>query len=299
MSIYAKDDNSGEKDLGNTGVLNSSDTKINPSTSDNQLNGNQKTRITDINGDEVVLSEGSVPTISQDQHTDPVDFYFTQSIADTTLSENTIVDATYVTVADATGASAGKALTIIGSNSRVIQAIILSVDGSNININVPIDKIYPSGSKVEFGEWNMNVDGSSTKKIFKICPPSGIQWDITRIIFSIQDDVAMDDAKFGGITYLTNGVVLRKTDGLKKNIFVVNSNGGFAERCFNVRYNDKAPAGSYGFTAEKKLGGQDNYGVVVRLDGDQNDCLEIIIQDNLTGLQKLAAVCQGHITQEF
>lgn len=35
------------------------------------------------------------------------------------------------------------------------------------------------------------------------------------------------------------------------------------------------------------------------LGGNLNDCLEVIIQDNLTGLQKLAVTCQGHITQEF
>lgn len=256
-------------------------------------------KITDNDGEIIDITEGSLPVILQDQHTDPADFYFTKSIADTTLSTVAVVDNTYVTVANVTGASAGKALTIFGTNSRVLQAVIISVNGNNININVPVDKAYPSGSKVEFGDWNMNVDGSTTRQVFKMCPPAGVKWDIAQVIFTIQDDAAMDDGKFGGITYLTNGLVLRKTDGIKKNVFVVSSNGGFAERGCIIRYSDKAPAGSYGFTAQKKFGGQDNSGVVIRLDGSLNDCLEVIIQDNLTGLQKLSVTCQGHITQEF
>lgn len=269
------------------------------STSANQTNGNQKTRIVDSTGAEIVLSEGSVPTILQDQHSDPVDYYFVKAVTTTTLLANTIVDQQYVETTSTTGATNGLALTIIGSNGRVLQATIISVSGNKVYINVPVDKVYPAGSYVSFGNWNLNVDGSITKQIYRIKTPLNTRWDIDRVIFSIIDDTAMDDGKFGGITYLTNGIVLRKNNGVKKNIMVVSSNGGFAERCFDVRYADKAPSGSYGFTAKKDFKLDSGYGVVIRLDGDTNDELEIIVQDNLTGLQKFAVVAQGHITQEF
>lgn len=280
-------------------VKKSDGTIINPATSDIQSNGSQLTRIIDTNSRELVLSDGSIPTILEDRHTDPIDFYFVQAITTTTLLSNTIVDASYIETTSVVGATAGLALTILGSNGRAMQATIQSVSGNKVYINVPVDKIYPSGSYVSFGAWNMNVNGLVTKQLFRIKPPVGVKWDIDRVIFSILDDVAMDDGKFGGITYLANGVVLRKTNGTKKNIMVVNSNGGFAERCYDVRYADKAPSGSYGLTAKKDFKLDSGYGVVIRLDGDLGDELEVIVQDNLTGLQKLAVVCNGHITQEF
>lgn len=45
------------------------------------------------------------------------------------------------------------------------------------------------------------------------------------------------------------------------------------------------------------IGGQNKNGVVVRLNGDTQYKLEIINQDDLTGLSKLAHVFQGHVVQ--
>ena len=53
----------------------------------------------------------------------------------------------------------------------------------------------------------------------------------------------------------------------------------------------------YGFTYRRTFGGQDKNGVGVILHGDTEDQLEIINKDNLTGLNKLAHVCQGHVVQ--
>jgi len=53
----------------------------------------------------------------------------------------------------------------------------------------------------------------------------------------------------------------------------------------------------YGFSYRRTFGGQDKNGVVVRLHGGTQDKLEIINQDDLTGLNKLAHVSQGHVVQ--
>ena len=60
-------------------------------------------------------------------------------------------------------------------------------------------------------------------------------------------------------------------------------------------FDEKAPAGVYGFHALIHLAGQTEYGVTVRLDGDDGDRAELIIQDDLTALTNLIIRGHGHI----
>ncbi len=110
----------------------------------------------------------------------------------------------------------------------------------------------------------------------------------------ITDASEMDDTKFGGITALTKGVFLRKVNGVIKNIFNAKTNGDIALNCSTYSYADKAGAGNYGFRAIKTFGGQENQGVIIRLAGDTQDTLEIVVQDNLTGLTGMYIMAKGH-----
>ena len=177
-----------------------------------------------------------------------------------------------------------------------MQAIVKSISGKNITINVPLDYNFTTNAKVIFCEWNMNYDGSNNTLYYTISPPENVTWDITRIIFSITDDAAMDSTTFGGIASLPNGVVLRVKDDNYKNIFVVSDNGGFAERAYDVTYDDRrSPVSEYGFRVRRTFSGQDKDGVVIRLNGSKNEELQLIIQDDLTDITKFAANVQGHI----
>lgn len=233
----------------------------------------------------------------QDQTTDLVDLYMIDhaNAVDLTLASAVEVDAKSVTVVDATGVSAGDAIEFV-ENGHTMQAIVLSVVGTTINFNAPIDKPLTTACGCVAGKWNMIVDGSTTTRIFSIKPPPGIKWDITRVLFAMTATAVMDDSKFGSLTALTNGIVLRKTDSTKHNIFVASDNGGLAERMYDLTYPAKQPAGVYALRGRRTFGGQDKNGVVIRLDGDANDELQLLIQDDLSGgtLTKFALVAQGH-----
>ncbi len=242
-----------------------------------------------------IEANGAVSVNVQDQTTEIVDYYLTKLDNVSSLTVNVSVDDKLLQLNSTVGAVAYNAINIY-EEGHYFQALILSISGNNITINAPLDYNFTSNAIVEYASWNMNVDGSTTPIEFKLCVPSESEWDITRMMFSISDNTDMDDGKFGGIPSLTNGFVLRVEDGYYKNIFVVNDNGGFAERCYDTGYSDKAPAGLYGFKARRTFGGQDKNGVVVRLNGTDRDCITTVIQDDLTDLTKLAVVAQGHNT---
>ncbi|HBF47035.1 MAG TPA: hypothetical protein DDW91_11415 [Shewanella frigidimarina] len=67
------------------------------------------------------------------------------------------------------------------------------------------------------------------------------------------------------------------------NLFNVKSNGDIIEQ--SVSHNFLIPrtgVTEYGFASRVVWAGQENHGVVIRLDGALNESLEIVIQDNLT-----------------
>lgn len=47
----------------------------------------------------------------------------------------------------------------------------------------------------------------------------------------------------------------------------------------------------------RSFGGQDKNGVVIRVDGDLGESLELLIQDDLTGLETFRIVVQGHVVE--
>lgn len=234
-----------------------------------------------------------IPVEIQDQYSETIDLYLCQKYLTTNPTSSILLESRSIDLDSVSGIIAGDCIDI-SENGKTFQALVQSVVGSTVNFNCPSDQAFTSSAVVKLGKWNMNVNGSITPVIYNISPPAGVQWDINRIIIGILDDTAMDDSKFGGISSLTNGLVFRIKDGYYKNLFVVNDNGGFRERSFDAQYLDKAPAGYYGFGCRKTFNGQDKSGVTLRIDGDDGDELQIIIQDDLTNLNKLTCVAQGH-----
>jgi len=106
----------------------------------------------------------------------------------------------------------------------------------------------------------------------------------------------MDDGKFGGGSALTNGIVLRANNGDMTNIWNVKSNGEIALLAFDAQYADKAPAGLNGFRFRNTYGGQSKHGVVIRLGFSEK--LELLVQDDLTGLDGFTMMAQGHVVTD-
>ena len=183
----------------------------------------------------------------------------------------------------------------------VLSKVLIPGIGYTIYLDTPVDYYFSVNSFVSVGSHNLAVDGSVTPVIFKISPKGAsgdVEWDVTRLLVNIVDDSSMDATKFGGIPILTNGVVLRSVNGITKNIFNIKSNSDWAERAFDISYDDRAsPLGEYSFRVRRSFAGQDKNGVTIRLRASSDDELQLIIYDDLSDLTDFEVVIQGHVVE--
>jgi hypothetical protein len=222
----------------------------------------------------------------------------------TALAVATEEDERTITIDDATGFVDGNIVGIFEQNGpfyygeQVGVAVDLGGPGPYvITLDTPIDSAFPIGSAVLSATDNMAVKGDVTTKIFQIGSAqreTTVDLDITRFNGYIQDDSVMDDGKFGGLEALTFGVVLRIKDGTLTNMWNVKSNGDFGLLCFDTGYDSKPPSGdSHGFRFRNTYAGPSKHGVTIRL--FPGEVLQILIQDDLTGLEKFNMIAQGHV----
>jgi hypothetical protein len=241
-------------------------------------------------------TSGSLDVFLQDQFTTLIDLYVHQNIADLAISSNTSIDDTVIAIDSGHGVTSLDMVCII-EEGRYYQGIALTVSATAVGLDTPLDFAYTTAAGIHSAEHDLSVNGSGNPQIYHITPPSGTQWDVTRMLFHIEGTAAMDTSKFGDISALTNGLVVRATDGQTQNIFNVKTNGEFAERAYDITYDSKAPAGSTAFRCRRSFGGQDKNGVVVRLTGATSDQLQVIVQDNCSSLEHMHVIAQGHVVE--
>ena len=231
----------------------------------------------------------------QDQYSEAIDFYLCKDNGKTNPTVAMSINDVSVTVANNAGAAVGDCINI-SEEARMFQSIISNVNGNIITFNTPVDYAFTTSAVVCFGEWNLaTANGATTPVVFCIQPPIGAVYDIYDISVSMEDNTAMYESTFGGLTALTKGIVGRITDGYSKNLFLCSNNSGFREYGFATSYPDKVPSGTFAFWADKNF--KTINGSVLRIDGTTNDKIEIIVQDNLTGLSKLAVTVHGHVVE--
>lgn len=207
-----------------------------------------------------------------------------------------VAEDTVILVADTTGFVVGGHIVIRDASSNIHEHhfnIVAVVLNTSITVNRPIDIAYTTSATLEVVLMNMNVTGSlAVPLLYEIKAPSTEVWHINRVLISITDDVVMDDAKFGGIAALTNGVVLRYNGSTIHTMSHWLANQHMIEDMYDITYSSKAPAGSYGLRGRFSF---DKSDVVIRIDGSAGDTLEILIQDDLTALTTFTVKAQGHI----
>lgn len=242
-----------------------------------------------------------VKVFVQDQTTQVQDFFFHNEIASVNLATATAVDDRTVTLEAGQGA-----LATVGNNLEIAEGLqsaqyeILIIAGDILTLDSPIDAVYTMAALVEISTVNMAVDGSVTPVIFELDPIEGQEWDVTRVILVVEASgggSGMDFTTFGSLAALTNGCVLRFVNGETNNLFNWKTNGDFINRAFDHVFQTNLGATVTGFTSRFTFGGQDKHGVVVRLTGDNNDELQVVVQDDLTGLDSVRMIGQGHDTQ--
>ena len=232
----------------------------------------------------------------QDQTTPIIDNYFHQHLNETTLATNAVVDAKTVTLSSGHGAVVGNYI-VIYEGGNVSEFEVLGVATDVITIDSPMDFAYTTSAAVQIVNVNMAVDGSTTPVIFTVDPPAGFDYDITRVILNILDTSSMDFSTFGSGAAITNGVVLRVTNGAQRNLFNWKTNGELINRAFDHSFQTNNANNARGFTVRSTFSGAGKRGVTVRLNGDDNDELQIVIQDDLTGQDRITMIAQGHRVQ--
>ncbi len=170
---------------------------------------------------------------------------------------------------------------------------ILSIATNALTIDTPLENNYTTAAVVKTVLLNMGAAaGTVTVPItYKITPPAGETWSISRMLIAAVDATAMDDGTFAGMAALINGMVIRlNSANVKENLAVWRSNGDIAEDTYGVIYVSNPPTGEYGMRAlwpfsEMKAG--------LKLVGDTSDSLDIIIQDTLN-IDEFKIKFQGH-----
>lgn len=235
----------------------------------------------------------------QDQHTEPIAAYFSKAISNFTISVDTVVstatDLVYTFTATAGhGIVNGNEVILLDTAiGRSLSFKVLNVATNVITVDRPIDAVYHATTTLgRIITTQMAVNGSVTPQIFSIRAGS-TPADIVSMGITILDNTDMDDGKFGGITALTRGLVLRIINSYQRTIFCFKTNEEIKQFATRLEYSTKAPAGSYGLLAG--IAGREAYGVVLRI--ADNDVIQWVVQDDLTGLSSLKISALGHYTQ--
>jgi hypothetical protein len=240
--------------------------------------------------------ENPLPVSSVESTELALDLSFINSSGITFLTADVSPGDRIINVANATGITVGGVLGLGSGAGAFYFGEVLAINTLAITVDTPVDGTFLSGSSsVIVAEKHMNVVGTpASPVIFQIGPIGpAINVHITRVMGHITDGTVMDDTKFGGGTALTNGLVFRLNNGVMSNFWNVKSNAEFRLLCFDANYAEKAGGGSYGFNFRNTYAGASKHGVALEL--LEGDTLEVLIQDDLSGLEDFIMLAQGHI----
>lgn len=251
----------------------------------------------DEDGSHVNVENGGLDVNVQDQNTPPLDLYFQKlDGTPTTLSANTAINDSSITVADASTFGVGTYAGIFSGSGRYYFGTVLTKVSNTLTLDTPLDFVFSAGNNVLPFTRDMTVDGSVTPVIFNVSAggdSTNIEVDIYNIVLQMIVTTEPDDSKFGNLAELTNGIVLRRVDGITRNIHNIKSNADLSILSANsIMYSDKAGGGYFSVRATYPV--RDKNGVAIRL--TSGDMLQMIIQDDLTSLIKFRALAKGHET---
>ena len=247
-------------------------------------------KITDGTNDVPIADSGAVPVNVQYGCSEPFDLYLYKITVTLTITSGVTLGDTVINVVSTVGVNVGDVITFY-EGTRFYQSLVMATTETSVTVGSPIDYAYTTSTLIEVGLWNMAIDGSTTTQIFSIKSPPDSDVDIHSINCSITDSSEMDSGKFGGIPQLSKGIIFRFVNSIKKNLALVVNNLGFWEIGFDIAYDDKAPAGTYGFKARRHIPTVN--GVILKLVGDGE--FQVHIQDDLTDLDLLACSINGNV----
>lgn len=147
-----------------------------------------------------------------------------------------------------------------------------------------------TGTKSAIGNY------SGGQEIFYIQPPAGTIYRLARMLVFVEDSGSFDSGSYGNGIVLTNGIEVRVQDGSgtisdMTNGIPVKTNPHWKRLCYD------AVRSNYG-TGNESLGVRWTFtkaGQFIRLDGDSNERLEVLLEDDFSGLVAHNFLVQGYI----
>jgi hypothetical protein len=243
--------------------------------------------------------KGAVNIHDADVHNIPFnEFFHRHTGTSTTLAAAVSAGDTSITVASATGIVDGTSLQIENGVIETTFPVVTDVVGNVLTLDRPIDYGFEIGDGVEVISTNAAlIAGSLAAPIsYKIIPDTDQVWHVKSISVGLVHSTTADDSLFGDIAALSNGVVFRAynaTAGQYRTFTNWKANGDVGFDFGLVEYTDKAGGGKFGTKSTASI--KDRAGATPRIDGAAGDFLEVLIQDNLTGLTSVRFKAQGHL----
>lgn len=137
------------------------------------------------------------------------------------------------------------------------------------------------------GAKDATADYSAASAIFSIQPSAGVSYRITRLMISIGDGNGFNASGYGAGNALTTGIQVRVqndsgtlvdlTDGI-----LVKSNAGWGEHCYDIAHNEFGQGAANEIVNVRWTFAKS--GQQLRLVGSNNERLEVVLKDDLTGL---------------
>ena len=245
--------------------------------------------------------KGAISTHDADVHNVPVNEFFHRHLdISTTLIAPTVVNTSFIEVADTTSLAVGQELQIVSVIYGIQSTFskILGIIGNGVYLDLPLDNPMYIGDSVEVVSTDLAVLGTiATPVSFKIRVNNAADtWHIQSFILNLVHTGAGDDSMFGDIVGgLLNGCVLRAynpTDGTYGTFTHWHTNGDIRMDMAAMIYTDKAGGGAHSTSGDGAI--KQRTGAVPALAG-RGTYLELLIQDDLRILVSGKLKAQGHI----
>lgn len=253
----------------------------------------------DANGNAIGSLRGALNIHDADVHMVPVNEYFSRltGVSDT-LASIASVGNTSINVTNGALFAVGDFIEFNVSPTESIYKQITVIAVNTLTLDGPLDNAYAIGDEVRVVSIGMNVAGTlASPASFKFIPDGGQIWHIVRFLFSMTHNTAGDLGLFGNLPKLTNGAVLRAFDGTSgsfRTFMNIKSNADTKNNMYDVDFDTRSGGGGiYGTSGRGSI--KIGTGAVPNLVASNGDYFEILIQDDLSGLNSFRMKVQGHI----
>ncbi len=260
----------------------------------------QATKLRGANGELIGSLGGAINVHDADVHNILINKYIHQHTATiTTLAVATVGGGSeyMIDVASTAGFAVGDFIDINTTTIETTHPKILGIAGTIFTLDRRIDRAHAIGDIVTkvIIDISSQIGSLASPQVYYIGPPPGEVWHMQRLLFSMVHPTAADLGTFGNIASpgLTNGIIVRAR--ISNNYGTMTNwkiTADIKTDMFDVEFDSRSTGGgSYGTSGR---GTFTEAGIVLRLDGDEEDRVELLVQDDITALDSFTMKVQGH-----